>query len=55
MTQIGFVTMVLLPPAMMEDQKLITKVVSARAPFSKPSRSSHFSRRSSPGDGDNLL
>jgi hypothetical protein len=27
-TQIGFVTMVLLAPAMMDDQKLTTKVLS---------------------------
>lgn len=28
MTQMGFVTMVLLPPAIMEDQKLITMLLS---------------------------
>lgn len=29
MTQMGFVTMVLLPPAIIEDQKLITMLLSA--------------------------
>lgn len=29
MTQMGFVTMVLLPPAIMEDQKLITTLLPA--------------------------
>ena len=32
MTHIGFVTMVLLAPAMMEDQKLTTKPLSAERP-----------------------